>query len=236
VPEHTVIDVFLVPLGRNRFEPYFEPLEGDTADPGDPESGWLSRMWGKFAGMIRDAEERRHERALHDRDPSPGLLTRVQRKMMSWIAERVAEQRLLWKLRSADEAVLHVPANLSAAEAEQRLREVLKRDETSHFRRLIVHTIALLLAAPLALLPGPNFLGLFFTFTVVSHFLSYRGARRGLSPLLRWRFEPSAALGDLQAALTLDFTERHQRIHAIGEQLRLRRLPTFVERMIAATA
>jgi hypothetical protein len=231
-----VIDVFLVPLGRNRFEPYFEPLDGEAADAPDAGRGWLSRLRARFARMVRDAEERRHERALHDHDPSPGLFTRVNRRMMSWIAERVAEQRLLWKLRSADEATLHVPANLSAAEAEARLREVLKRDETSHFRRLLVHTVGLLLAAPLTVVPGPNFLGLFFTFTVVSHFLSYRGARRGLSPALSWRFEPSAALGDLQAALTLDFTERHQRIHAIGERLRLRRLPTFVERMIAATA
>ena len=232
----TVIDVFLVPLGRNRFEPYFEPVDGDAVVPLEPGASRWARMRAGFARMVRDAEERRHERAIHDQGQPAGLLTRIQRRMMSWIAERVAEQRLLWKLRSADEATLHVPANLSAAEAEQRLREVLKRDETAHFRRLIVHTVGMLLAAPLALLPGPNFLGLFFLFTVVSHFLSYRGARRGLSPALRWRFEPSEALGDLQAALTLDFTERHQRIHAIGEQLRLRRLPIFVERMIAATA
>ena len=235
-PSFPLMDIFLVPLGHNRFEPYFEPVDDDSDAAEAGGVGFFAGLRAKFARMVRDAEERRHQRHAHDSPETAGLLTRLQRRMMSWIAERVAEQRLLWKLRSADEATLFVPEGLSLADAERCLRDGLKRDETNHFRRLLVHTVLLLFAAPLALLPGPNFLGLFFTFTVVSHFLSYRGARRGLSPALHWRFEPSEALGDLQLALTLEFSERHQRIHAIGERLRLRRLPIFVERMIAATA
>lgn len=231
-----MIDVFLVPLGRGRFEAYYEPRDDDSSDePVDP-GGWFSRFRARFAEMVREAEERRHERALHGPDDSPGLLSRLQRRMMSWIAERVAEQRLLWRLRAIDRATLHVPDDVDLSGAERQLRDGLKRDESRHLRLLLLHAVGLVLSVPLTVVPGPNVFGLFFTFTVVSHFLSFRGARRGSSTAIAWRFVPSPALGELHRALSLEPSVRRDRIHAAGEQLRLRRLATFVERMIAAPA
>jgi hypothetical protein len=162
-------------------------------------------------------------------------MTRVQRRLMRWIAERVAEQRLLWRLRRVETAVLHVPADHDAADAERRFRQGLQRDGDRHRRLLILHTIGLALAAPMALVPGPNLIGYFFTFTVVSHFLSFRGARLG-SSRVRWTLVPSEALAELGRALTASPHERHRQIRRIADELRLSRLAVFVERMAVPTA
>ena len=39
----------------------------------------------------------------------------------------------------------------------------------------------LIVSLPFVVVPGPNVFGYFFTFTVVGHFLAFRGARRGLN-------------------------------------------------------
>ena len=88
---------------------------------------------------------------------------------------------------------------------------------------------------PVALVPGPNVLGYFFTFTVVGHFLAWRGARRGLSTV-KWTIEPSAELTEIGHALALDSAARHQHFHDVAGRLRLPRLATFLERMVAPTA
>ena len=98
---------------------------------------------------------------------------------MRWIAERIAEQRLLWHLRKVDAATLHTSRDLPAEQAEAIMRASMKWDADHHRNRLILHTLALIAAVPVAIVPGPNVLGYLFTFTVVGHFLAWRGAVRG---------------------------------------------------------
>jgi hypothetical protein len=159
----------------------------------------------------------------------------MQRRSLRWIAERIAEQRLLWRLRTADAATLHVAADMDAPEAEALLRSSLKRDADRHLRLLAVHSVALLLSAPVAFVPGPNVLGYLFTFTVVGHFLAWRGARRGIHEVA-WQVAPSTALTDLRRAFALEAGDRHRVIHDVAHRLRMPKLARFVEQMAATGA
>lgn len=226
------MDVYLVPIARDRFECYFEAADDDALAAPAAGQGFFARMRARFSQQLRDAERARHEAPLEE---PKTMLARLQHRMMRWIAERVAEQRLLWHLGRARAATLHAPDNLDAASAGQVMRTSMQRDADRHLRLLAVHTLALLMTIPVALIPGPNVLGYLFTFTVVGHFLAWRGARRALSTV-KWQVVPSADLAEIGRALALDVEARHHRLREVSDRLRLSRLATFVERMAAPTA
>ena len=115
------------------------------------------------------------------------------------------------------------------------MREAMRRDADHHVRLLAVHSIGLLLSVPFVLFPGPNLFGYFFTFTVVSHFMAWRGARRALTGIT-WTLVANPDLADLRHAFTLEDDARHRRIRDVAERLRLQRLAQFVARMAAPTA
>jgi len=78
--------------------------------------------------------------------------------------------------------------------------------------------------------PGPNVVSWYFTFRTVGHFLSWRGALRGLNHIT-WTPEASAPLAGIQAALTLGSAERCARLDAIAGELGLAHLTGFIERL-----
>ena len=224
------MDVYFVPIGRDRFESYFEAAD-EESEPSH-EQGVFARWRARFRAIIRDAERERHEARHAD---GSGILSRARRWVMRWVAERVAEQRLLWNLGGVDEATLHVPADLDKAEAERLMREAMRRDADRHRRLLAIHAVGLLLSVPFVVIPGPNIFGYFFTFSVIGHYMAWRGARRAVSRI-KWTVVSSAELSDLRSAFGLDPAARHQRIHDVAERLRLQRLAHFVERMAAPSA
>lgn len=226
------MDVYLVPIGRDRYECYFEAADDDEPPPPVDPQGFFARVRARFAAQLREAERARHERRLEG--PSSAMAS-LHRKVMRWIAERVAEQRLLWHLGRADAATLHAPDALDPAAAERMMRAMLQRDADRHLKRLAANVVGLVIATPFALVPGPNVFGYLFSFAVVGHFLAWRGARRGLGRV-RWRVAPSADLTDLGHALSLEVEARVRCIHLVADRLRLSRLATFVERMTAPTA
>ncbi len=184
-------------------------------------------MRARFSEMIKEAEAARHSQ----RHEAPTTVVgRLQRQMMGWVAERVAEQRLLWQLRRVDEAVLHVPDDQGPDAALARFRDGLQKDGDRHRRLLALHSLGLLASAPFVVVPGPNVFGYFFTFTVVGHFLAYRGARRGVSEV-RWSVRPDAALTAIGRAVSTPAPDRYRRIHEAAAPLRLAHLARFVERM-----
>jgi hypothetical protein len=225
------VNVYFVPLSGGRFEPYFE--QEDPPVVVDPASrGFFGRMSARFAEMVREAERERHEQT-HE-EPTTWL-GRLQRRAMGWIAERVAEQRLLWKLRRCDEAELHIPEDLAPDEGLRLFRTGLQKDGDRHLRLLIVHSLGLIVSAPLVVVPGPNILGYLFTFTVVGHFLSFRGARRGLNEV-RWTVVPNPALTTIGRAVVTPPPERYRLLHEAETRLRLAHLASFVERMAVPPA
>jgi hypothetical protein len=225
------MDVYLVAVGPERFECYYEAAEQEAPVEPVEGQGFFSRMRATFNQQLEDAERARHEKRVEE---AASFLGRMQKRAMRWIAERVAEQRLLWHLRKAAAATLYTPSDLPRDQADLIMRASMKRDADFHRNRLFLHTFALLLSIPVALLPGPNALGYLFTFTVVGHYLAWRGAVRGLHDI-PWAFEPCAPLADLRHAFSLDAGERHRAIHEVAARLRLPRMATFVEQLAAAT-
>jgi hypothetical protein len=227
-----MMDVYLVPVGPDRYECYYEAAGQDDTDEPVEGQGFFARMRVKFNQQLKDAEHARHQKTVEE--PTT-LLGRMQKRSLRWIAERIADQRLLWHLRRVDSATLHASADLPAAQADTIMRSNFKWDADHHRNRLILHSLALIASVPVALIPGPNFLGYLFSFTVVGHFLAWRGAVKGLHQIA-WTIAPSPALTELRRAFSLDAAARHRVISDVAHRLHLPKMARFVEQMAASTA
>ena len=225
------MDVYLVPVGGSRYELYCE-VPDESPEPVEGQAGYVRRLVQRFRQMIADAErERRHGAA---EGPPPGWAGRLRARTMRWVAESIAEQRLLWHLRGQSSACLYFPDDMSEADAVSALRQGLRRDFEKHRFWLIVDSIGFILSGLLALIPGPNLLAYYFAFRLVGHYLSLRGARQGLNRVV-WGAEPSPPLTELRRVLALDPGQREPRLHAVAERLRLEHLARFFERTAVST-
>lgn len=237
------MDVYLVPVGADRHELYCElpdEPEVETPEEHSPTRGgfynirmvravfnFFRGLRDQFREMLAEAErERRQSR------PVPvegGWLSRIKARSMRWVAESIAEQRLLWHLRRQTDACLFYPDDLQQSAAVERMRGSLRRDFDKHRFWLTIDALLFVASGVLALVPGPNVLAYYFAFRVVGHYLSLRGAKQGLSGV-RWRTEPSEALSELRRAIGLAPGAREQRVHEVANRLRLEHLASFFER------
>lgn len=230
------MDVFLLPLGADRYELYCELTEDDDpqeADDEAPPRGILRGLKRRFSEMLAEAERERRQGRQDTEGPRPGWLGRVKNRMMRWVAESIAEQRLLWTLRKTTEATLHYPADLREAEAVERLRRQLGRDFDKHQFWLIIDTLLFIASGLLMLIPGPNLVAYYFAFRMVGHYFSLRGSRQGLG-VVAWTNVASEPLTELRAAVRLDPPAREARITAIASALGLEQLPRFINRTATA--
>ena len=214
--------VYLVPLGRERYELYSEPPDEDGDGPA--ASGFLRRRLERFRegwhGMVHTA--RRGE-------AGRGWLARARDWTVCRVAETVAEQRTLWTLRSVQSVDLLYPSTLSESTASDVRRRLLSHARRHHGVWLIVDGVLFAASGLLVLVPGPNVVAYYFGLRVVGHFLSWRGARQGLVRIA-WRPAPEPALAEL-AALTGEPREsRASRVEAIASRLNLPRLAAFFDR------
>ena len=223
------MDVFIIPVGRGRQELYCEPPADADDVPGEsPSSGFFARLWQQFRTVLRAAEERQHH---HDiPDDRTGWFARIQDRLLGWLAQRIAEQRLLWNLRAETEAVIVHPGDMAFEDARAFVHGVLVREYRRHRLWLVFDTVGLLAAAPLVFIPGPNVLGYYFAFRVIGHWLSMRGALQG-QHRVHWTGRAAPALNELRDAVALEADARDARIHDIASRLRLRHLCRFVERV-----
>src|SRR5688572_12104227 len=105
------MDVFLIPTGTDTYEPYMEQVDElpeDNVEPPRGEGflgrikGFFARMKWRFTEMLAEAE--RDRRRGYASRTGGGWASRLTRRIMRWVAESIAEQRLLWNLRRVDEA------------------------------------------------------------------------------------------------------------------------------------
>lgn len=229
------MDVFVIPIGADRYELYCEqPVAGE--EPIEPETtGWIGRLRRRFGGMIRAAEERQRTGGIADEAPK-GWAARIQDRTMAWVAERIAEQRLLWNLRGASAATAAHPADMTFDEAHAIIRRTLQRDYDRHYKWMFIDGLLFLVTfvalGPLfILIPGvANLPALYFGFRAVGHFLSMRGSVHGLRRVT-WSGRSCPPLGELRALASLHPHAREQRLRDVAMRLRLEDLPKFFNRV-----
>jgi len=227
------VDIYLLPIGSQAYELYCEPVDHISSMAGDRPSGWRARASRTFHGILAYVENERHRR--HERERAQQGRTwyqRVRDRLMAWIAERVAEQRLLWRLRSVTEATVHHPDDVDDSRASMVVMSSLKRDGIRHLVWMVVDTCAYLASLPLSVLPGPNPLSWYFSFRAIGHLLSVAGAWRGLRRAA-WSYVPCAPLADLRRCRELDPVACDALANVVARRLDLRHLAAFVERMTA---
>jgi hypothetical protein len=223
------VDVFLVPIGRGRYALYCEP--GDDPAGGGPasETGFWRRMSDRFSDVL-SAVEREHDAESHPGAPRPtGVWPRLRGRFVRWMAEKIAEQRLLWRLRGRSHVRTLIPSGLETDRALSIVRGNLARDFDRHRLWMVVDLLGSIVGLAMTPIPGPNLLGYYFTFRVVGHFFALRGARHGLTEV-RWDFEASEPLADLCALDALPRNVRERRVQEVGRRLGLPRLARFYDR------
>lgn len=232
------MDVYLIPVGAERYELYCEdaheeePAEAVVEAPPGMFAGLVSRF---KAALARVEHERRHGGAASPPVERRGWSSRVKNHALCWIAEKIAEQRLLWRLRRESEVRLIFPDDLSGTEAMTVVRRMLQRDADRHFRWLVIDGLIFVLTGIVAIIPGPNLLAYYFGFRVVGHYLSQRGAKHGLREVT-WHEHPSPVVARLRQAVALSAFEREHQVREVESQLRLQHLTTFFQRTAVPTA
>ena len=225
------MDVYLVPVGTDRHELYFEVEHDDPPvhETDTTTSGFFKRYADRFRAVLAEAER---ERLLRERgidSGKSGLWRRVMRK----VAEVVAEQRLLWHLRNEQTGRLLHPDDLDGAAAVSNARGQLASDFKKHRRWAVIDTVLAIILGPLLFfVPGPNVIGWYFFFRGVGHYLSMRGAQQGLSRVA-WQTATVPDLTRIRSALTLPRGERRAELDRIAQALGLNHLAAFVERVAA---
>jgi hypothetical protein len=225
-----LMDVFVVPVGPDKYELYCETSsEGELTPEPQPE-GLLGKLRHRFSAMLKAAEERQYRYDRERKDESPAWAARIQERTLAWVAERIAEQRLLWNLRKQTTAEAVHPQDMTFEQVMVLIRRILQRDYERHRVWLVVDTIGLIISGLLMIVPGPNLLAYYFAFRVVGHWLSMRGATQGLAHV-RWTGRPCPPLTELREVPHLEPTMREARIHDVAARLRLQHLSTFFERV-----
>jgi hypothetical protein len=214
----------LVPIGKQRFELYSEA----AADPDEAPAAhdgvirrWLHKaavQWNEMVDLARKSE-------------AQSWFARARDRVISRLAESIAEQRTLWALRRADKATVRFPATMSAAQAQAALEAILLHARRHHGRWLIIDLLITCVTGPLFFfIPGPNIVSWYFAFRTLGHWQSWRGARQAMTAIA-WTFEENAGLAELVTLLNVPRSRRAGRVAEIAAGLNLSRLSAFFDRV-----
>ena len=227
-----LMEIFLVPVGQNLYELYCEWTD-DQKEKFDRESG--QGVFATLGKRLRILFKRLQDNESEDIHGASKWSKRLGMWVARWATKVIAEQRLLWHLRRQDKVILFHPDDLVEAQAMEIVLAHMKRDSERHRLWLVAYGFFLLLSVVLSVLPGPNFLAYYFSFRVVGHYLSWRGARCGLRKI-RWQTRGSSELVMLREAISRSPAERVLRVEEVATRLHLERLGEFFERQVAPSA
>ena len=230
------MDVYFVPLGPDRFELYCDEA-GDPEDlVGDVQpTGRLASIVSKFKAALARVEEERLSGDTRAHEGPRSWTERLKDRSMCWLAEKIAEQRLLWRLRKDTDLTLHYPDDIAESTAIERSRGELQREADRHLKWVIIDGALFVASGAFFLVPGPNLVAYYFGFRLVGHYLSRRGATHALNDI-QWTACPSSQLTRLRRAIALAGLEREREVHQVASELHLPHLARFFERIAAKTA
>ncbi len=224
------MDVYFIPVAPDRYELYCEH-DANTDDMGVdvPPKGRLAALYANFKEALASVEEERlsGEKRVHEGPRS--WTERLKDRAMCWIAEKIAEQRLLWRLRNESDLLVHYPDDMSAEDVTALARAELQREADRHMKWIIIDGLLFVASGAFFLVPGPNVIAYYFGFRLVGHYLSRRGARHALTEV-RWQVCPSPQLSRLRRVLVLAPHERDREVHEVASALQLPHLAKFFER------
>jgi hypothetical protein len=230
------MDVFVIPVGPDQYELYCEQSFARGTDRSACATGVIGRARQRFDDWLHTAEH-------WDDTPhstSTGRLARLHDRVMAWVAERVAEQRLLWNLRRETTVTVVHPDDVSHDQMLAIIHGVLRKDLERHQYWVWVDGLLFLVTfvalGPLFLLiPGvANLPALYFGFRAVGHWYSRGGARHGLYEVT-WASRPSPALTELRQASRLSAPAREARVSDVATRLGLLNLTSFYDRICKAS-
>jgi hypothetical protein len=222
------MDVYVIPCATDRYELYCEPADDGDETRQEASSGFFGGLLERFRVVLGRLD--RHQAADREvENERRGWTRRMRDRAMRWMAEKVAEQRLLWRLRTHEAARAYYPQDLSEADVTTIIRQLLQRDADGHRLWLIFHAVAFVLSGIFFFVPGPNIIAYYFAFRLVGHYLSMRGARHGLDGV-RWTHEPCEPLTELRRVRAIARRDREQHVRDIAARLRLSHLPRFFKR------
>ena len=222
------MDVFVIPIDRDRYELYSEVSRDAELADAVPAAGMLGRIRQYFVVTLGEVEARQHRRGGTPKsgegaNPRVGFSRSLQNRILAWAGRRLAEERLLWSLRRQTSVVAVHPQDMTFTQVLDQIHRVLRRDGDRHRLWFVVHFLGFVASGPLAIVPGPNLVAYFFAFRMVGHWLSMRGATQGLRRI-SWTGRPCPALTDLRDVPTLASPARDERISDVAARLRLSHL------------
>lgn len=224
------MDVYVIPVASDRYELYCEHIGPDAEVIGEaPPQGRFARMYANFKDALARVEEERLSGQARVLDAPRSWSERMKDRTLCWIAERIAEQRLLWRLRNESELRLHYPDDTTADAAVGIARAELQREADRHMKWLVIDGLLFAASGVLFFVPGPNIVAYYFGFRLVGHYLSRKGAKHGLVEV-RWESCPSPQLSRLRRVLALEPIEREREVHEVASALQLPHLAKFFER------
>jgi len=217
--------VYLLSLGRNRFELYSEPPE-KPAEPPRQDAGrlrhWAHAAYVRWHALVESARQR----------TATGRLATWRDAIVRRLAETIAEQRTLWALAQHNEATLLFPASVGELEARLALDHALAAARRHHGWWIVVDAPLFVASGLAAIIPGPNVLAYYLGFRLIGHWLSWRGARYAAT-FVHWTLEPDGNLAELASLVNMPRAARASRVDAIAARLNLHRLPAYFERVAA---
>ena len=221
------MNIFLVPVDRTRYELYCEPNDADH-----PPGAFTGKLLRRAREVLAEEQEaRRDRRTAQAADAGEvGWTARMRASLTRGLAAWLTQHRLLWHMRHVREGVLVHSADLDAEQALAIARGRLQRQSDHHRFWMVIDAIATAIFGPLFFfVPGPNLISWYFAAKMAGHWLSFQGARRGVSRV-EWSARVSPALDEVREALALPAVERRPRLRELSRELHLEQLATFVER------
>ena len=231
-----MMDVYVIPVASDRYELYCE--HGDSEDDvagSEPPKGRFARVYANFHDALARVEEERLSGEKRAPDGPRTWTERMKDRALRWIAEKIAEQRLLWRLRNERALMLHYPDDMKGDIAIANARADLQREADRHSRWLVIDSLLFVLSGVFFFVPGPNLIAYYFGFRLVGHYLSRRGARHGLTGV-NWQSCASPQLSRLRRVLALEPHEREREVREVASALQLPHLAKFFERTSVKTA